>query len=203
MHPLHQALLSAQDTIEKLTRENVSLREENARLKLMELSTSDDLEELTGAYTQAKKENEEMEARVKKMEEDFQMDKKTWQDLSRQQLREISSFRVQLSVAQSHSHRMEDEVRESKRELYEGRRQVEREIASLGESLYIQREESAARRSAMESWQNIVQEMERKNELGKMWLQKEEEWRRKTNALEEEIKRLTNKSAQLPVNCLY
>lgn len=300
VHPLHQALLSAQDAIQKLTCENVSLREENVRLTLNELGIAEALEELTSLYTQAKKEKEEMEARRNKMEEDFKKEKKIWQDLSRGQLGEIRHFRIKLLVAQSLRDHMEEEVREYKRELHEGRKQVEREITSLEESLRVQREENAARLSAMEdhrrevirvreenaatklresdekwqrrvsqleeeikekrsvvsslidnvtaatgelrntmilfnwnrselcqgekkweskcealeesyrkaltekeeSWQRRVQEMERRNELEKMWLQKEKEWREKTSALEEEIKCLTKDTQQLQVNCL-
>ncbi len=301
MHPLHQGLLSAQDTLKKLTCENVTLREENAILTLKERSITEALEELTSLYAQAKEEREEMEARINKMEEDLQKEKKIWQDLSRHQLGEIRSFRIELLVAQSLRDHMEKEVRESKRELYEGRKQVEKEIISLEESLRIQRVENAARLSAVEdhhrevirvreenaatklreseekwqrrvsqleeemkekrstvsslidnvtaaagelrntvillnwnqselcqsekkwerkcialeenyrkeltekeeSWQRRVQEMERKNEVEKMWLQKEKEWREKTSALEDEIKRLTKEdSQQLQVNCL-
>ncbi|TKS66139.1 hypothetical protein D9C73_000195 [Collichthys lucidus] len=46
-----------------------------------------------------------------------------------------------------------------------------------------------------ESWQKRVQEMERRNELERTWLQKEGEWRQRTDTLQDEIQRL-NKELQ-------
>ncbi|TKS66051.1 hypothetical protein D9C73_000107 [Collichthys lucidus] len=46
-----------------------------------------------------------------------------------------------------------------------------------------------------ESWQKRVQEMERRNELERTWLQKEGEWRQRTDTLQDENQRL-NKELQ-------
>lgn len=136
-----------------LTYENDSLRRENARLTMKGLSTLGALEEQISLYTQAKAENEKTEARMKEMEEAFQKEKTTWQEVSRQQLGEINSYRMKLLDAQSLSHQMEEEVRESKKKIQEGRTQAEREITSLKESLCIQREEHAALK---DHWREVV-----------------------------------------------
>nr|XP_046250663.1 golgin subfamily A member 6-like protein 6 [Scatophagus argus] len=187
VHPLHKALLSAHDTIERLTRENVTLREENARLTLKEQNISKALEDLTNLNIQAKKEREEVEARIKNMEENFQKEKKIWQDLSKHQLGEIRRFKISCLVAESHSQRMEEEVRESKLELFEGRRQVERKITSLEQSLHIQKEDTLARLSAMEGhWREMIR-IRKENAASKPW-ESEERWQRRVSQLEEELK---------------
>lgn len=301
VHSLHRALLSAQEQIKRLTAENIALKEKNSRLKLMELRSSEALEKVTSLHNQAQKEKEEMEAMIKKLEGDLQKEKNDYQVLSKHQLGEISSLKAKLLIAQSQSNWMEEELKESKRELHQGRRQVEREITSLEQSLHIQQEETAARLSSMEhhwkevirvkeenaatklretdkkwqrrvcqleeemknrrslvssltdqmmsaiaehkstitlfrqnqsefslkektwenkcnaleesyrreltekeeSWQRRLQDMERRNELEKMWLQKETEWRHKTSSLEEEVRYLTRENTELQVNSLY
>ncbi len=62
-----------------------------------------------------------MEATIKQMEENFQMEKKSFQDLNRHQLQEISGWLVD----QSRSNQMEEELQESTRKVHEDRREVE------------------------------------------------------------------------------
>ncbi|KAI9535599.1 hypothetical protein NQZ68_003153 [Dissostichus eleginoides] len=85
------------------------LKEENAKLKMKDDSTSEAFEELMGLQTQAKTEKEEMEAKVNQMEEDFNKEKITWSDLSCQRLEELSSLGTELSVAQSHIDHLKEE----------------------------------------------------------------------------------------------
>ncbi|XP_027132198.1 trichohyalin isoform X2 [Larimichthys crocea] len=228
-------------------------------MTLKELSDHEALQQLTSLHTEAKKEKEEVEAKVKLMEE------------------EINSFKNKWLAAQSRNQQLEEEVRESTQELSECRRQVDRNISSVEDILYRQRQETAARISAMdhywsevvrvreegavreseqksqrisqleeevaekgrlihsltnntmntksdfhqhgkrwesqlntleekyrralskqeEGWQKRVQEMERTNELERTWLQKEGEWRQRTDTLQDEIQRL-NKELQGP-----
>ncbi|XP_071333653.1 golgin subfamily A member 6-like protein 22 [Trachinotus anak] len=219
---------------------------------------------------------EEMEGCIKTMEKAFQAEKEAWEEERGNQLGEIRSFRMKLLVAESHIHLMEEEVKVSKIE-----------IASLKESVFIQRQENAAikdhwrevireredsatklmeseekwqrrvsrlmeeiqdnssvdkmmalireqqktltvlsqtqsefcqserrwesksntleesYRKALaekeESWQKRMEEMERKINLEKMWLQKEGEWRQRTSVLEEELKQLIKENTQLQV----
>uniref|UniRef100_A0A0F8CRF9 Uncharacterized protein n=1 Tax=Larimichthys crocea TaxID=215358 RepID=A0A0F8CRF9_LARCR len=227
-------------------------------MTLKELSDHEALQQLTSLHTEAKKEKEEVEAKVKLMEE------------------EINSFKNKWLAAQSRNQQLEEEVRESTQELSECRRQVDRNISSVEDILYRQRQETAARISAMdhywsevvrvreegavreseqksqrisqleeevaekgrlihsltnntmntksdfhqhgkrwesqlntleekyrralskqeEGWQKRVQEMERTNELERTWLQKEGEWRQRTDTLQDEIQRL-NKELQV------
>ena len=135
IHPLHAALPSAKEKIKMLAYENDFLRKENARLTVKESGTLEALEEQTSLNTQAKKENEETEAKIKMMEEAFHREKTAWQEMNSKQLGEISSFKMKLLVAQSLNHEMEEEVRDSKKKFQDGRRQTEREITILKESL--------------------------------------------------------------------
>ncbi|GLD53022.1 early endosome antigen 1-like protein, partial [Lates japonicus] len=204
VHPLRAALLSAQDKIKKLTDKNDSLRRENARLTLREIGSPEDMQELTRLYTRAKTEKEEMETRMKKMEEAFQWERKTWEEMSRQ-LGERSSLTMKLLVADTHPPDG-GEVRESKKGIQEVEREKRRMLswkitgenrdrAEDAATKLRESEEKWQRRSekkwerkcnALEenyrkerskkedSWQKRVQAMERKNEL-EMWLQTEEE----------------------------
>ncbi|XP_056243138.1 golgin subfamily A member 6-like protein 22 [Seriola aureovittata] len=177
VHPLHKALLSAQEKIKKLTYEDDSLRRENARLTEKELGTHEALEKLTSLYTQVKTYKEEMEAWRNTMEEAFRDEKKAWQEERRKQLEEMKSFRMKLLVAQSHNHQMEEEVRESKREIQEGQMQAERELAYLRESLFIQREENAA---IKDHWREVIRE---KEDSATKLKESEEKWQRRVSQL--------------------
>ncbi|XP_033936039.1 kinesin heavy chain-like [Pseudochaenichthys georgianus] len=88
---------------------NQYLKEENTRVTLKQVSTSEALEELMGFQTQANEEKEAMEAKINEMEEDFKKEKTTWSDLSCQWLEEISSLGTELLDAQSHIDHLKEE----------------------------------------------------------------------------------------------
>ncbi len=77
-----------------------------------------------------------MEATLKQMEENFEMEKRGLQDLNRYQ---------------SRIDQMEDKLQESTREVHEDRREVESKKPAPEESCCIQQEESASRLSPMEA----------------------------------------------------
>ncbi|KAI9540629.1 hypothetical protein NQZ68_039002 [Dissostichus eleginoides] len=95
LQPLDQVLHSAEEKPKKRSLEKVALREEIAKLKLKQFSTSEALKELMSLQTQAKTEKEEMEAKINEMEENFNKGK--------------ASLRTELSDAQSHIHHLEEE----------------------------------------------------------------------------------------------
>ncbi|KAJ4949529.1 hypothetical protein JOQ06_021040 [Pogonophryne albipinna] len=74
---------------------NQHLKEENARVTLKQVSTSEALEELMGFQTQANEEKEAMEAKINEMEEDFKKEKK--------------SLGKELLVAQSYIYHLHEE----------------------------------------------------------------------------------------------
>ncbi|XP_071061801.1 putative leucine-rich repeat-containing protein DDB_G0290503 [Pseudochaenichthys georgianus] len=86
------------------------LKEENAKLTIKDDSTSEAFEELFDLHTQANEENEEMEAKINQMKEDFNKEKTTWSDLNCQRLEEISSLGTELLDAQSHIDHLKEEI---------------------------------------------------------------------------------------------
>ncbi|XP_033956051.1 putative leucine-rich repeat-containing protein DDB_G0290503 isoform X2 [Pseudochaenichthys georgianus] len=86
------------------------LKEENAKLTIKDDSTSEAFEELFYLHTQANEENEEMEAKINQMKEDFNKEKTTWSDLNCQRLEEISSLGTELLDAQSHIDHLKEEI---------------------------------------------------------------------------------------------
>lgn len=227
VHSLHQALLSAQDAVKELTWENVSLREESRQ---MEEEVRETRRELCEGRRQARREiaslgeslciqREENAARLSAMEDhwrevirvieenaatNLRESEEKWQRRLSQleeEMKENRSFvgtLIQKVMAVTGEHRNTMILlSQNQSELCQSRKKWESKCDALEESCRKQLTEKE------ESWQRTVQEMERKNELGKMWLQKEEEWRQKTRALEDEIKCLTRESGQLQVNCLY
>nr|XP_033933866.1 putative leucine-rich repeat-containing protein DDB_G0290503 isoform X1 [Pseudochaenichthys georgianus] len=85
------------------------LKEENAKQTMKDDSTSEAFEELFDLHTQANEENEEMEAKINEMKEDFNKEKTTWSDLNCQRLEEISSLGTELLDAQSHIDHLKEE----------------------------------------------------------------------------------------------
>lgn len=183
-HPLHEDLLSALDTVKRLTSENAALKEENSRLKL-ERPTREALEEMASLYTQANKEKDAMEDKIKTMEEDFQNHRKTWEDLHKHQLGEINHFRNKLSTV---SVQMDEVFEECKRELHETGRRATMEITSLKQSLRIQREENASILSDMEDYYTDLSRVTEENAATKL-RESEEEWKRRVRQLEEIIEK--------------
>ncbi|XP_071061704.1 putative leucine-rich repeat-containing protein DDB_G0290503 [Pseudochaenichthys georgianus] len=86
------------------------LKEENAKLTMKDDSTSEAFEELFDLQTQTNEENEEMEAKINQMEEDFNKEKTIWSGLSSQWLEEISSLGTELLVAQSQIDHLKEEI---------------------------------------------------------------------------------------------
>ncbi|KAK1902264.1 Laminin subunit alpha-2 [Dissostichus eleginoides] len=109
LQPLDQVLHSAEEKLKKRSLEKVALREEIAKLKLKQFSTSEALKELMSLQTQDKTKKEQMEAKINEMEENFNKEKTTWSDLCCQRLEEINSLRTELSDAQSHIHHLKEE----------------------------------------------------------------------------------------------
>ncbi|KAK1902245.1 Desmoplakin [Dissostichus eleginoides] len=85
------------------------LKEENAKQKMKDDSTSEALKELMSLQTQAKMLKEELEAKINEMEEDLNKEKTTWSDLCCQRLEEMTSLRTELSDAQSHIDHLKEE----------------------------------------------------------------------------------------------
>lgn len=147
-HPLHRALLSAQDSIKKLNCENITLREKISKLIEKELSTSEVLEEfqrglkeLRGIHNNA----QNVEVRIEKIEEDFQKDKRALEAQSRQQQEEIHVLRNKLLVAQ----------REQSTERLSAVKDHSREVIRVAE------ENAATKlRESEEKWQRRVSQLE-------------------------------------------
>ncbi|XP_071061461.1 putative leucine-rich repeat-containing protein DDB_G0290503 [Pseudochaenichthys georgianus] len=127
------------------------LKEENAKLTIKDDSTSEAFEELMGLQTQTKKENEEMEAKINQMKEDFNKEKTTWSDLNCQRLEEISSLGTELLDAQSHIDHLKEEIAkltmkddstsEAIEELFDLQTQVNEENEEMEAKIYEMEEE--------------------------------------------------------------
>ncbi|KAK5921364.1 hypothetical protein CgunFtcFv8_025075 [Champsocephalus gunnari] len=85
------------------------LKEENAKQTMNDDRTSEAFEELFDLQTQVTEENEELEAKINQMKEDFNKEKTTWSDLNCQRLEEISSLGTELLDAQSHIDHLKEE----------------------------------------------------------------------------------------------
>ncbi|KAK1902309.1 Serine/threonine-protein kinase MRCK gamma [Dissostichus eleginoides] len=133
------------------------LNEENAKLTIKDDSTSEALKELM--------EKEEIEAKINEMEEDVQIDK--------------ISLMTELLVAQSNIDHLKEEPCDS-------RRQAEREIISLQESLSIQIQEGSARISAIEDHcREVIRGTE--EEAATTLRESNEAWQGRFKQLEENI----------------
>ncbi|KAK5921357.1 hypothetical protein CgunFtcFv8_025070 [Champsocephalus gunnari] len=88
------------------------LKEESAKRTMNDDRTSEAFEELFDLQTQVTEENEELEAKINQMKEDFNKEKTTWSDLNCQRLEEISSLGTELLDAQSHIDHLKEESAE-------------------------------------------------------------------------------------------
>lgn len=174
VHPLHKALLTAQDKIKKLTNENYLLTRENAILTAKQLSTQKALEDLASLSIQVKN----MEACIKTMKENLRSEKEDWQEERRKHTEEIRSFRMKLLAAETHNKQMEEEMMKTQEE----KEKAKTEIASLKESLFIQRGENT---TIKEHWRELIKERE---DCSNKLAEAEKKWQRRVNQLLEQIK---------------
>ncbi|CAJ1075854.1 golgin subfamily A member 6-like protein 6 [Xyrichtys novacula] len=108
----------------------------------------------------------------KEIDGNLQDARKAWKHLNEKCQGEIVNLRTQMVVVLSHDNKLEKEVKMYRDELLACKIQAERRIISLEESLRVQKEESAAKFSAMDShlkeneemWKQKVRQLEEENE---------------------------------------
>ncbi|XP_063731596.1 putative leucine-rich repeat-containing protein DDB_G0290503 [Eleginops maclovinus] len=188
------------------------MKEENAKLTMKDVSTSEVLDELMGLETQAKTEKEEMEAKINEIEEDFK--------------EENTSLRTELSVSESHNqHLNKENARLTQNQVSTSEALEElmglqtKATASQRQTLNLLSQEdlelSQSKKCFERKYQAVeethekeltekenscqirVAEMVSKDEMDKMFLQREAEERPRTSAVEEEIQRLIRVKRQL------